>query len=395
LAAQDERSRDPILRALEKVGQTLDLPIYLVGGYPRDLLLGRSSVDYDVVVLEDITPISQGIAQALDGELLSSSEFETAKVRLPDGIVIDVARARRERYPRPGALPIVEAADDLNDDLGRRDFTLNAMAFSLNPLDLLTPIDPFGGGEDLGKGLIRVLREGSFAEDPTRAFRAVRYRNRFRFDYTAETNAEFDRARAHMTALSFERIRNELLRIAAEVHRADMLIEIEHLGLLKAFRGDLGVDPEAVRTLDELLEGSRESDWALFFGLFLAGSTLDTARPGIQRDERKILDGVRAVIGSDVSEEIGELHRALRSASKGVILVIAALRPEVKEQLLEYVLRRSGTRIELTGDDVMSLGVRPGPDVGEALLDLFIAKLRGEVKEDETSFIREWVKKKY
>ena len=149
-------------------------PVYLVGGAVRDLLLGRGRADIDLVVEGD----PAALAAALGAEPLveSHSRFGTLKVRL-GGEELDLAAARRERYARPGALPTVELGAPIRTDLARRDFTVNAMAVPLaEPREL---IDPYDGQADLEAGVLRVIHDGSFVDDPTRAIRAARYAARF------------------------------------------------------------------------------------------------------------------------------------------------------------------------------------------------------------------------
>src|SRR4051794_7438973 len=143
-------------------------PVYLVGGAVRDLLLGRGRADIDLVVEGD----AAALAAQLGADVVSHERFATAKVGLA-GHEIDIAAARSETYPDPGALPVVEPAAGIEADLARRDFTINAMAVPLREEPWL--IDPYGGGADLEAGLLRVLHERSFADDPTRALRAARY----------------------------------------------------------------------------------------------------------------------------------------------------------------------------------------------------------------------------
>src|SRR6478609_3289396 len=181
-------------------------PVYLVGGAVRDLLLGRGRSDLDLVVVGD----AAALASRLGAEALEHERFATAKVRL-DGHEIDIASARTETYPRPGALPDVEPAEGIDADLARRDFTVNAMAIPLEGAGL---IDPHGGRADLDAGRLRVLHEGSFADDPTRALRAARYAARFGFELEPAT-AELLRT-TDLDTVSPDRRRAEMLRLAAE-----------------------------------------------------------------------------------------------------------------------------------------------------------------------------------
>ncbi len=165
----------PELAAVREAGGD---PVYLVGGAVRDLLLGRGRADIDLVVEGD----AAALAERLGAEVTAHERFGTAKVKL-NGHEVDIAGARSESYPQPGALPVVERGADLAADLRRRDFTINAMAIPLRGEPRL--IDPHGGEADLAMRQLRVLHDGSFVDDPTRALRAARYAARFGFGLEA------------------------------------------------------------------------------------------------------------------------------------------------------------------------------------------------------------------
>src|SRR3954452_22153105 len=135
-------------------------PAYLVGGAVRDLLRGVEPFDLDVAVAGDALDVAETVAERLGGEAQVHDRFGTATVIAP-GLTVDFARTRRETYAQPGALPDVEPAP-LEDDLRRRDFTVNAIAAALSHDELGVLYDPLGGQADLRAGAIRVLHERSF-----------------------------------------------------------------------------------------------------------------------------------------------------------------------------------------------------------------------------------------
>jgi len=195
-----------------------EAPVYLVGGSVRDALLGLPSANLDLAVEGD----GIELAKRLGGELIRTHpQFGTAVIEI-DGLVIDVATARTESYPAPGALPEVEPAS-IEDDLARRDFTINAMAVPLSGEPAL--IDPHGGLADLEQGLLRVLHDRSFVDDPTRALRAARYAARLGLRLESGTE-QLLRAADLSTAGSY-RLDRELARLDAELTapRARELLE--------------------------------------------------------------------------------------------------------------------------------------------------------------------------
>ncbi len=208
-----------------------DTPLYLVGGSVRDSLLGGHPLDLDIAV---DGPVAR-IASDLDPDATLHERFDTAAVSFR-GRRLDLARTRSEKYRRPGALPEVEPAD-IESDLSRRDFTINAMAVDL--ADPGTLIDPHGGAEDLGRGVIRVLHARSFVDDPTRALRAARYAARLGFDIdhrTADLLREVD-----LTTVSPERLRSELALISDEPGALEALRLVSAWGLIGISDEDLGL----------------------------------------------------------------------------------------------------------------------------------------------------------
>src|SRR5512143_772250 len=167
----------PGIEPLREVARRV--PAYLVGGAVRDLLLGIEGADLDIAIDGD----AEALAQMPGFELEREGLFLTGRLQLGE-VKVDFARTRAERYAHPGALPEVRPAP-IGEDLARRDFTINAMAFPLTGDGEL--IDPHGGLADLRAGVLRVLHGRSFIDDPTRALRAARYAARFGFELEGGT----------------------------------------------------------------------------------------------------------------------------------------------------------------------------------------------------------------
>ena len=176
-----------LLKSAGSIARDEGVPMYLVGGTVRDMLLGRPVEDLDLVVVGDAETMASIVAKRLSGQVVSRSQFSTAKVKVA-GVSLDLVTARSERYSRPGALPQI-AHGTIEEDLARRDFSINAMAVPLHLDARGQPLDPFNGVDDLERKLVRVLHDGSFADDATRILRAVRYEQRlgFRLDDHTET----------------------------------------------------------------------------------------------------------------------------------------------------------------------------------------------------------------
>ena len=213
--------------------------LYVVGGTVRDLMLGRGRTDLDVAVEGD----AAAVARRLGGEVTEHGRFGTAKVRLP-GSQIDLAATRAEIYTAPGALPEVRPAG-IEEDLARRDFTVNAMALALGDEPRL--IDPHGGREDLREGVLRALHPDSLRDDPTRALRGARYAARFGLVPDPETERQL--RETDLATISEDRRRAEMERIAAEPDFRAALDLLREWGLLEVPRERLALAEKVAELL--------------------------------------------------------------------------------------------------------------------------------------------------
>lgn len=335
----------PELTRVREVGGD---PVYLVGGAVRDLLLGRGRADIDLVVEGD----AAALATQLGAEVVSHERFGTAKVVL-DGHEVDIAAARSETYPEPGALPVVEPGADLAADLRRRDFTINAMAIPLHGEPRL--IDPHGGQTDLAMKRLRVLHDDSFVDDPTRAIRAARYAARFGFELEPST-AELLR-KADLGSISADRREAELLRLAGEGTAAQGFTLLAEWGLL-----DLREGGRLLGAVAELLETEPWADQAP------RDRTLLAAALGPPRGEAE-LARERPKSPSATVE--------LASGHDDIELVLA--RALGAEWLDRCVAEWRGIGLEIDGDDLLAAGVAQGPALGQGLEAALRRKLDGEI----------------
>src|SRR6478672_11974818 len=204
-----------ILRLLRELGRSADgegIGLYLVGGVVRDLLLKRENWDLDLTVEGDGIAFARAVSERYRAGLAVFERFATSRLVFLEGLKIDIATTRRESYPRPAALPDVESAS-LNEDLYRRDFTINAMAIQLNTARFGRLSDPYGGRQDLKAKTLRVLHTCSFRDDPTRIFRAIRFEQRFGFRLERTTMRLLAQAASTnlIQQLSGPRLQNEIV----------------------------------------------------------------------------------------------------------------------------------------------------------------------------------------
>ncbi|MBV9787535.1 MAG: CCA tRNA nucleotidyltransferase, partial [Chloroflexi bacterium] len=216
-----------------RIAEEQQQPIYLVGGPVRDLLLRQPITDIDLVVEGDAWTIAEAFQAETGGKLTKHAAFRTAAVEIALGsqpFVIDFVTARRESYPTPAALPVVTPAH-IHDDLRRRDFTINTLALRLTSADA-TLLDPFAGQQDLRAGLVRVLHDESFIDDPTRILRGVRFAARFAFVVEPHTTALVGAALAEnmIARTSSQRILHELWLLLAEQRPEQALLLLHEWG---------------------------------------------------------------------------------------------------------------------------------------------------------------------
>lgn len=228
-----------VLAAAGRLAEASRLPLYLVGGAVRDLLLGRSSTDLDLAAEGPADQVLEfaGRLSVLPGWRPGASHrrFGTATLGAPGGLRVDLAATRTETYARPGILPVVAGGAPILEDLGRRDFTIHALARRIGADGSLGPLlDPFGGREDVLRGTIRLLHARSLVDDPTRALRAIRYAARLGFglDRSFWTALVLARREGAFRALSGDRFRRALGEVLAEddfEKVTDLLVEFRLL----------------------------------------------------------------------------------------------------------------------------------------------------------------------
>jgi tRNA nucleotidyltransferase (CCA-adding enzyme) len=395
IAAELERLGElrPVFDAVGAIGERV-AGVFLVGGTVRDILLGEPSFDVDIAVEGDGIAFARALAAALNGRARVHAKFGTAVVLYGEGRRVDVVTARREVYAAPAALPTVEHAA-LRDDLFRRDFTINAMAASLQPGDFGCLVDPFRGRGDLASRTVRVLHDGSFVDDPTRVFRAVRYENRYGLrmeDHTASL-ARACVERGLLGDLSPARLRDELVALLDEAEVGHSLERLAELGAARAVHPQLAADEETADLRDRLV--ALDEELALDVPRWRLG--LIALARHMSRDVA--LDWLRGLAlqrgdADAIAEAVAVGPRlASRAGAEGLAPadIVALVEPHRAETALyalalsgvpairRYFTELRGVRLEIRGGDLAELGVPESPRVGEILSELRRRKLNGEL----------------
>jgi tRNA nucleotidyltransferase (CCA-adding enzyme) len=418
-----ERARD--------VAAQLDLRVGLAGGIPRDLVrlaLGQTTRDefdagrrdFDFVVEGPAGPrggagisFAYELVRRLPGKLTVNAAFHTASIELDEGIVLDIATARREDYASPGQLPQVDVGGvALEADLPRRDFSLNALALELHP-DCGLLLDPLGGVGDIRDKLVRILHSGSFSDDPTRLLRALRYSLRLNYNLEAATRSVFQAAIDDdvLDCLSPERVRYELECIGREARWVEIWGVMDLTRITDGLAAPLGGisrrwDMEGAAALDIALGNqaalvAREGaePWVLRLGWLLRTLPDEQFEPVATRlglyprqaqlllTARKLLRDTarRLAVPLSASRVVRVLEAWPAPAVLAALFTHAANEPgpmEARRQMLRYLDEYSLVRCELDGTDLMELGCPPGPAVGEVLRQLRYLRLDGVIRDE-------------
>ncbi|MBI5317015.1 MAG: CCA tRNA nucleotidyltransferase [Nitrospirae bacterium] len=412
------------LRLLRQIGWLADersLSVYLVGGVVRDLLLKRGNWDLDLTVEGDGIAFARLVASRYGAGLAVFERFATARLTFPNGLKMDIATTRRESYAQPALLPTVQHSS-IKEDLSRRDFTINAIAVQLNQRQFGLVLDPYEGQRDLRARTIRVLHAGSFLDDPTRIFRAIRFEQRFGFHLERTTARLLAQAVSTnlIQRLSGPRLRNEILLLFAEGDPVRAIARLEQLKLLRFLHRRLRYTTKVKRTVTAVPKAlawwvSRFQDSAIdrpilyLMGLSGESSPLVVAtmirRLALSREQarnvtvggrridraRKRLTDARAIRPSQVYRLLAEF------SDEALVLLLArqvAMRHDVrltllKRHLVAYTKSRT-VKSSLTGRDLQSMGLKPGPQYKTILGKLLGARIDGVIttEAEERAFVK-------
>jgi len=382
--------------------------IYVVGGFVRDLLLRGTNFDIDIVVEGDGIAFAEHYAKRAGCRVRAHHKFGTAVLVFPDDFKVDVASTRREYYQAPGQLPTVEKAS-VRHDLYRRDFTINTLAIALTPPHFGQLLDFFGAQRDLRDGAVRVLHNLSFVEDPTRMFRAVRFEQRLGFRLGGQTEQLLKSAvrMGFLDKVGGPRLYNELVIMLREAKPVQAIRRMQQLDLLKCLHPELSLDERSIEVFEQadravswhelLYLGSTCQRWLVYALCLLHGladeAVADTCGRlqvprryrSILRDERsaarETLKGMHWRAGKEQPAD-STIHSWLAPFSEEVLLYLmaATTREEVRRWISHFITSLRQVTVQLSGDDLIALGVPRGPRIREFLTELRRLTLDGQLR---------------
>ncbi|MCJ7814041.1 MAG: CBS domain-containing protein, partial [Candidatus Atribacteria bacterium] len=410
-----------VLSKIGEIGDRLDFSVFMVGGIVRDLFLGIKNYDLDIVVEGDGIKFAQELSRDLGGRIKSHEKFGTAIVILDDGFKIDVATARREFYEYPAALPKVELSS-IKKDLYRRDFTINAMAIQLNQKYFGKLIDFFGGQKDLRMGIIRVLYNLSFVEDPARIIRAIRFEQRYSFKMNKATENFLKKAIDDklLSRLRKKRITEELILILKEENPLNSLKRMEGLGALMYILPEIVLNEETVKRLNKVKDNynswihdipdEKVELWIIYFCCLIR----NLKKIQIQRICKKLIikqkyvdiinscylniDKIIKIISQKTIISPSVIYSELQGLPNEVLFLTMTESDTniAKDRINNYFRKYKKENLYISGNELKELQLKPGPIYSQILNKLLCAQLDEEVKNkrDGIRFVKNILKER-
>ncbi|PID14520.1 hypothetical protein CSV63_12155 [Sporosarcina sp. P34] len=402
------------LQQLKDIGETashIDMPVYLIGGIVRDILLDKPNYDIDIVAEGNGIELANRLMETYGGDVMEHESFGTATWNTPSGLSIDIVSSRLEYYEQPAALPEIETSV-LGDDLQRRDFTINAMAIRLNAESFGELIDPFGGQNDLREKKIKILHNMSFVEDPTRIFRAVRFEQRFGFSMDEQTEQLALESIDKVIHLSSQRINEEMIRLFTEGKPQEVIRRLFELNVWQQFgvnEKQLDASVATAERLEQLyneqvrkisnLKISEKPSWFNYFLLpFYCNDSLYAAEKfTLRKNRKKLLEEINALQQHDqwnAAEQSRDYHLFLHDFSdEAILFILVADEVAHPESVIEYLYKRNQLQNLLSGGDLMKAGLKPGPAFARILLLLEVSQLNGDIasKDDALKWLEEYL----
>ena len=412
-----------IMRLLKSVGEKADREGYsafVVGGVVRDLILNRNNFDLDIVLEADAVLFAQEFSRAYDASLIVYKQFKTATLVLPDGLKLDFATARKEHYPFSASLPVVSAGS-IHDDLFRRDFTINAMALSLNKKQFGRLRDDFHGMEDLKRKKIRILHDQSFFDDPTRILRAVRFEQRFDFQIEKKSLDVLKSAlkKDAVGSVKPPRYFEEFKKNLSEECPAKSLKRLKDLGGLEFLDIKFKDFSKILKTINRIEQNilwhkkqERPSEtlegWLIYFFALAEDASAGKMKTIGQQFNLKRTDREKMISSKKIltlmkrldskTLKPSQIFRMLKPFSPEAILFLKskAPSPSVIKHIDDFLLKYEPVKLNVDGNDLVHMGIPQGKPVGDILRTILHAKIDGfaDTRDEELKIVQDFLRRK-
>jgi len=397
-----------ILKEIGKAAEDFGCQAYAAGGFVRDLFLNTQNFDIDIVMEKNAVEFAKKFAETKGWKLKTHKKFGTAALISSDNFKIDIASARSEYYNSPAALPKVKEGL-LSEDIMRRDFTINTVLMNITPKNFGEITDIFSGVQDIKNKTIKVLHDISFIDDPTRILRAIKFATRLNFTIDPHTEKLIKEAvdKNIFDGLSGKRFFTELKYILKEKNPVLPLTKLFQYKIIQTIHPDIASDSDILFFLNRIKEvilwykKDNYSKWALYF-IGLINNCGKKASEDICRYFQ--IPHNRKILFCDLRLEAKNLLKNIEKNKTGyakisvfktelILYMMASLTSPLKrEKLFKAYKKAKNTKILINGNDIIKLGIKPGPIFSEIINRLFEAKIKGEVttKEDEINYIKKY-----
>ncbi len=392
-----------ILKEIGKASEQFGCQAYAAGGFVRDLFLNTPNFDIDIVIEKNGMEFAKKIAETKGWKLKTHKKFGTATLITSDNLKIDIASARSEYYKAPAALPQVKAGL-LSEDVMRRDFTINTILINISPKNFGEITDIYSGIKDIKNKTVKVLHDISFIDDPTRILRAIKFATRFNFTIDPHTQKLIKEAvdKNIFASLSGKRFFTELEYILKEKDPVLPLIKLFEYKIMQNIHADIASNAGALSFLNRIKEvislykKNDYSEWALYF-IGLINNCGKEASEDICRyfqipHNQKILFCDLRIEAKNLLKNIEKNKTAYRKISvfktELILYMMASLKSPVKrEEIFKIYKKAKNTKILTNGNDIIKLGIKPGPIFSEIINRLFEAKIKGDIKTKKRKLI--------
>jgi len=406
LSLDNLRLPDASIHAIETIARAASnhgSKAYLVGGMVRDIIarLPKIATSPDVTIIGDAIKFAEALVlENADCSLISASQLHTVKVKI-GSVTIDIASARTDLYEPWGSLPQITLVNDIESDLQRRDFTVNAMAIRLTPSGLGDFIDPFSGCADVTNGTLRTIHDDSFREDPLRMLRGARLAARYGYSFETHTSDLLQQSLDNLhliTETSPQRVFNEFRLWFQPYENLEAVAKIAtETGLLSAI-GIRVYIPDFYLSFGRLLAHASELQRFAAFAYEVPEELLDSLVnrlkmpskwQAVASDAANMRRVAHLCIRQFVSDR--QLYRWLIDIDNRVLQTIIQIerKPAARKPLERFENRLRHIRTALNGDDLIALGVPRGPMIGQMLEELLARRIYGYISTAEQE--REYV----
>lgn len=387
-----------IFEQCSKIAFKNNYKLYLVGGLVRDILLGRESLDIDIVVEGDAIEFAHILERECGAKILSiHKDFGTVKIVI-QGQKIDFASTRSETYPKKGHLPKVQGIGcSLEKDILRRDFTINSLAISLNQNNFADLIDYVNGFDDLKDKKIRILHDKSFIDDPTRIIRALKYSARLGFELEENTlNLQEEYLKNINYDMSYKRVKNEIKKTFTDCEKGTFDKFIEQ-GIYKLITQEEIQKPKI--NIENLIQKYKpKHPWLVYLGIIVIGEDIDKLE--LTKCEKDVIKSAESLVEKKLEDDFA-IYKAFGTQKPKTLLVetllilaILGKNSEPKRKVIHYLENLKKIKLHINGNDLLKLGFAPSKAFSEGFDYVLKEKLKNPkmTKSEELVLIKRFFK---